>query len=71
MSVSTRSQANLRDDEQDLRAQTSHKEPPQGLLPTIGIGALSNQNVLRSDNDIGDVPIPMIPMACLLRLLQP
>ena len=58
MSVSTRSQANLRDKEQDLRAQTSHEGPPQGVLPTIRIGALSNQNVPRSDNDIGDVPIP-------------
>ena len=57
MPVSTRSQANLRDDEQDLRAQTSHKGPPQGVIPMIRIGALSDQNILRSNNDIGDVPM--------------
>ena len=62
MPVSTRSRANLRDDEQDLRAQTSHERPPQGVLPTIRIGALSNQNILRSNNDIGDVPIPNEPV---------
>ena len=62
MPVSTRSQANLRDDKQDLRAQTSHEGPSQGLLPTIRIGAFSDQNVLRSDNDIGDVPIPNEPI---------
>ena len=57
MPVSTRSRANLQDDKQDLRAQTSHRSP-QGLLPTIKIGALSDRNIPRSDNDIGDVPIP-------------
>ena len=62
MPVSTRSQANLRDDEQDLRAQNSHEGSPQGLLPTIRIGALSDRNVPRSDNDIGDVPIPNEPV---------
>ena len=58
MPVSTRSRANLRDDEQDLRAQTSHEGSTQGVLPTIIIGALSDRNVPRSDSDIGDVPIP-------------
>ena len=58
MPVSTRSQPNLRDNKQDLRAQTSHKGSPRGVLPKIGIGALSDQNVPRSNNDIGDVPIP-------------
>ena len=58
MPVSTRSRANLRDDEQDLRAQTSHEGSPQRVLPTIRIGALSDRNVPRSDSDIGDVPIP-------------
>ena len=57
MPVSTRSRANLRDDEQDLRAQTSHEGSPQRVLPTIRIGALSDRNVPRSDSDIGDVPI--------------
>ena len=46
MPVSTRSRANLRDKEQDLRAQTSHEGSTQGVLPTIGIGALSDQNVI-------------------------
>ena len=58
MPVFTRSRVNLRDDEQDLRAQTSHEGSTQGVLPTIRIGALSDRNVPRSDNDIGDVPIP-------------
>ena len=62
MPVSTRSRANLRDEERDLRAQTSHEGPPQGVLPTIRIEAISDQNVLRSDNDIGDVPIPNKPV---------
>ena len=62
MPVSTRSRANLRDDEQDLRAQTSHEGSPQGILPTIRIGALSDQNVLRSNNDISDVPISNEPV---------
>ena len=58
MPVSTRSQANLQENKQDLRAQTSHKGSTQGVLPIIRIGAFNNQNVLRSNNDIGDVPIP-------------
>ena len=62
MPVSTRSQANLLDDKQDSRAQTSHERPTQGGLPMIGIGALSNQNIPRSNNDIGDVPIPNEPV---------
>ena len=71
MPVSTRSQANLRDNKQDLRAQTSHKGPPQGLLPMIRIGALSNQNVPRSNNDIGDVPIPNEPVDLNLGSVPP
>ena len=62
MPVSTRSRANLRDDEQDLRAQTSHEGSPQRVLPTIRIGALSDRNVPRGDSDIGDVPIPNEPV---------
>ena len=71
MPVSTRSRANLRDNEQDLRAQTSHKGSPQGELPTIRIRALSNENVPRSDNDIGDVPIPNEPVGLNLGSAPP
>ena len=62
MPVSTRSQANLRDEKQDLRAKTPQEGSTQGVIPTIRIGALSDRNVPRSDNDIGDVPIPNEPV---------
>ena len=62
MPVSTRSQANLRDNKQDLRAQTSHERPPQERLSTVEVRAFSDQTVPRNDNDIGDVPIPNEPV---------
>ena len=71
MPVSTRSWANLWDNEQDLRAQTSHEGPTQGVIPTIGFGALSDWNVLRSNNDIGDVPIPNEPIGLNLGSAPP
>ena len=71
MPVSTRSRANLRDDEHDLRAQTSHEGSPQGVLPTIRIGALSDQTVPRSNNDIGDVSIPNEPVGLNLGSAPP
>ena len=71
MPVSTRSQANLRDDEQDLSTLIPHEGSPQGLLPVIRIGALSNQNVPRNNNDIGDVPIPNEPVGLNLGSAPP
>ena len=71
MPVSTRSQANLQDNEHDLRAQTSHKGPPQGGIYIIRIESLSDQKVVRSNNDIGDVPIPNEPVGLNLGSAPP
>ena len=71
MPVSTRSRANLRDKERDLRAKTSHERPTQERLSTVEVRAFSDQTVPRSNNDIGDVPIPNEPVGLNLGSAPP
>ena len=66
MPVSTRLRANLRTNEPDLRAETLHKDPHQGELPTVEIEVQEDWNITRNAHDISDVPIPNISISLSL-----
>ena len=71
MPVSTRSRANSRANESELRAEISHGNPPQDGLSTVEVRALEDQNAPRNISDIGDVPIPNVPIGLPLGSAPP
>ena len=53
---------NSRANESELRAEISHGNPPQDELSTVEVRAFEDRNAPRNISDIGDVPIPNVPI---------